>query len=166
MKNIVTQNRIFELNDPNITKREYDTVLKEIHGRVDYVWRELLRISCRKLKWYAFQNDVYSGGGDGSDGGYFNPETDGEFIELNGDYSASEFDGDFENGFPTRFLWTENDIWKQEVLDHIAQNKTRVKVEKEAKKKKADLEKISRAKAITSIKSKLTKEELEYVSFK
>lgn len=159
MKNIITQDRIFKLNDPNVTKREYDAIVKEIGDRVHYVWTNLLKISGRYLGWYAFQNDNYADDSDGSDGGCFDPEKDGEFIELYGDYAHRDIDGDFENGFPTRFLWTENDVWKQEVLNHITQNK-------QAEKQKAKLSEVARTKVIESIKRKLTKEELKYVSFK
>lgn len=166
MKNIIPQERVFKLNDSNVTKREYDAIIVEIGERVDYVWRELMKISRRKLKWYSFQNDRYSGDGDGSDGGYFDPAIDDEFIELNGDYAMRDIDGDFENGFPTRFLWTENDVWKQEVLNHIVQNEAKIKAAEKTKKKNAELSKVARTKAIESIKSKLTKEELKYISFK
>lgn len=166
MKDIIPQDRVLKLNDPNVTKREYDAIVKEIGNRVQYIWTNLLQISGRKLSWYAFQNDVYADDGDGSDGGCFDSETDGEFIELDGDYTRRDIDGDFENGFPTRFLWTENEVWKQEVLNHIAENKAIVETTKQDKKQKAELAKVARTKAIASIKSKLTKEELKYVSFK
>lgn len=166
MKNIIPQDRVLKLNDPNITKREYDAIIEEIGERVDYVWHELLKISGRRLNWYAFQNDIEYDDGDGSSGGSFDPETDGEFIELSGDYASREVDGDFATGFPTRFLWTDDDIWTKEVLNHIAQNKAKVKTAKQAEKQKTELAKVARTKAIESIKSKLTKEELKYVSFK
>lgn len=162
MKNIIPQDRVLKLNDPNVTKREYDAIIEEIGDRVDYIWKTLLKSSRRKLRWYAFQNDVYDDGGNGSDGGCFDPETDGEFIELSGDYASREVDGDFATGFPTRFLWTDDDVWKQEVLNHIDQNKKL----KESEKQKVELAKIEHKKIIESIKSKLTKEELKYVSFK
>ena len=162
MKNIIPQDRVLKLNDPNVTKREYDAIIEEIGERVGYVWRKLLKISGRRLNWYAFQNDVEYDDGDGSSGGSFDPETDGEFIELSGDYASREVDGDFATGFPTRFLWTDDDVWQQEVLNHIDQNKKL----KESEKQKAELTKVARTKIIESIKSKLTKEELKYVSFK
>lgn len=162
MKNIITEERVLKLNDPRITKREYDAIIGEIGERVDYVWRELLKISGRKLNWYAFHNDVYDGEGNGSSGGRFDPEIDGKFIELSGDYTSRGFDGVFAYGFPTRFLWTDDNIWQQEVLNHVDQKKKL----REAEKKRAELAEIEHKKIIESIKSKLTKEELKYITFK
>lgn len=164
---IISKERVLKLNEPDfITKGEYDAIIEEIGDRVDYIWKNLLKISRRNLRWYAFQNDVYDDGGDGSDGGCFDPETDDEFIELSGDYASREVDGDFATGFPTRFLWTDDDVWKQEVLSHIDQNKKLKESEKQSENQKVKLLMINREKIIKSIKSKLTKEELKYITFK
>jgi len=180
----ITKELVRKLNDENITKREYDAIVDEIGKRVDHIWKTLLKISNRKYSWYAFQNDVllkisnrkyswyafqndvYADDGNGSDGGCFDPENDGDFIKLDGDFTRHSFDGDFIDGFPTRFLWTDDDIWKSEVLNHIKQNKIKLDQEDRDKKKKAEAKKIERNKIIESIKSKLSKEELKYVSFK
>jgi len=164
--NIISQDRVLKLNDPNVTKREYDAIIEEIGDRVDYIWRTLLKISNRKLSWYAFQNDNYVDDGNGSDGGCFDPEIDIEFIELYGDYEARDKDGDFETGFPTRFLWTDNDVWKQEVLNHISENQRKEDEQKRLEHQKKNDSNAARDKVIASIKSKLTKEELKYVTFK
>jgi hypothetical protein len=159
MNTIIPKERIVALNNPDIIKREYDAIIAEIDNRVTHIWKTLMKISGRKLDWYAFQNDVDLGRGNGSTGGQFDPKTDSEFIELGGEYSRRDVDGDFQNGFPTRFLWTEDSVWQQEVLSHIEQNRqaTNKKYKNEQQKKNA---------MIVLIKQKLTAEELKYISFR
>lgn len=159
MNTIIPKEKILALNDPDITKRDYDAIIKDIDKRVDYIWRTLMRISGRKLDWYAFQNDVDLGRGNGSTGGCFNPKTDSEFIELDGQYSRRDVDGYFENGFPTHFLWTEDGVWQQEVLSHIEQNKKIINNRQKDEQQKKNA-------VIASIKKKLTAEELKYIIFR
>jgi len=52
-----------------------------------------------------------------------NPRTDNEKLWFEGEYSSSVIDGDFQSGFPTRFIWTKDEVWQKEVLNHIAQNR-------------------------------------------
>jgi len=162
----ITKELVHKLNDENITKREYDDIVDEIGKRVDHIWKTLLKISNRKYRWSAFQNHEQRPQTRSGFGGCFDPENDGDFIRLDGGFICHSFDGDFFDGFPTRFLWTDDDIWKSEVLNHIKQNKIKLDQEDRDKKKKAEAKKIERNKIIESIKSKLSKEELKYVSFK
>jgi hypothetical protein len=104
MSTIIPQERVLALNNPDITKRDYDAIINDIGNRVHYIWTILMKLPGRRLGWYAFQNDVDLGRGNGSTGGCFNPKTDSEFIELVGEYSRRDIDGDFQNGFPTRLV--------------------------------------------------------------
>jgi hypothetical protein len=161
MTEIVSKDRVDKLKDPNISKREYDLIIGDIGRRVDYIWTTLLKISARNYGWFYFQN------GCDDDGGTFNPHIDEEFIELIGEYSGNDkINGIFSDGFPTRFLWTNNEDWKKEVLDHISNNKLNLENEKIKNKEKRETTKIKRKQLIESIKSKLTKEELKVIKFK
>lgn len=162
----LTKDLVLKLKDKNITKKEYDKIVKEIGNRVDDIWHVLLKISKRKLKWYAFRNDIAYSDGNGSDGGTFDIEEDGDFIELSGEYSRNEHDGDFKTGFHTRFLWTPDDEWQKEVLAHVSANKQEIANRKIKLSEKITANKIKRQNIIESIKSKLTKEELKLITFK
>lgn len=102
------------------------TILPAIHEKVDSIWKFILKVQKRKLSWYAFQNDdsCYNNSGDGSDGGEFDPIVDKENIYFQGDYGDSKYkyaNDVYENGFPTKLLWTsfyEADILAQiELMD-------------------------------------------------
>ena len=110
----ISQDRVLKLSNTDITKREYDAIVIEVEDRVNYVWENLLKISDREFVWYVFRGDVNC----------INPRTDNEKLWFEGEYSSSVIDGDFQSGFPTRFIWTKDEVWQKEVLNHIAQNKT------------------------------------------
>lgn len=162
----ITKNDVLLLDDNDISRRKYCDIIDKISDRVDDIWRKIISMSGRKLVWYAFLNDVELGSGNGSTGGEFNPSTDSEFIELIGEYS--KFDNDYykyNEGFPTRFLWTEDVVWQAEVLKNIEESKEKKKTDKAKKVVEKVTEKEKRIKTITEIKSKLSKEELKYVKF-
>lgn len=169
---MIAKERVNKLCDYNISKREYDEIIDEINNRVSKIWREICKISKRRVKWHAFRNDVELGAGPiwrayGSTGGSFDPRADVEFIELGGDYDYDyDRDGDYAHGFYTRFLWTEDEVWKQEVIETIESNKRKFEIEKQKKKEKELTVKAERDRIVAIIKSKLTKEELKYIRFK
>ena len=111
---IISKDRVLKLSNPDITKREYDAIVIEVENRVNYIWENLLKISDREFVWYAFRGDVNC----------INPRTGNDKLWFGGEYSSSVIDGDFQSGFPARFIWTEDEVWQKEVLNHIAQNGT------------------------------------------
>lgn len=163
----LNQEDVLKLNNPHISKREYEAIVECVNDRVNHIWRTLLKTSGRKIEWWAFQNDVSLGDGDGSTGGEYDPATDSEFIELIGEWDANlERDGDFAVGFPTRFLWTEDIVWQAEVINRTKDNVKKIKQERKKAKSRREALKKERQAAIASIKKKLTKEELKHISFK
>jgi len=57
---------------------------------------------------------------------YTESDVDGTSVyhnKANANNSSSVIDGDFQSGFPTRFIWTKDEVWQKEVLNHIAQNR-------------------------------------------
>lgn len=156
------------LSDESITKKQYDKNLKLIEDRVNQIWRDICLSSRRKLDWWAFSNDVDYGNGNGSSGGFFNPDTDSEFIEIIG-YRTSTFNSfyELENGFPTEFLWDDNFSEKAKKIFDDAKNK--LAEEKEKKKTshiKNNAKKLELKKSIQSkVKKILTDEEFKHLSF-
>jgi hypothetical protein len=158
----LTKQDLANLSSDDITKREYNNLISRISDRVDTIWRKICKISGRKLDWWAFENDVDLGNGNGSTGGEFDPESDRDFITIIGDVTRN--DSEYDDGFPTRFLW--EDDWEKEVVQSLeADKKEKLKAKQSAKQKREDL-KIERNINIRLIKAKLTKEELKYITFK
>ncbi len=107
------------LSDPDIKKSDYDQAIKLIHKRVNEIWRYICKASERTLGWWAFENDVELGRGQGSTGGYFDPRTDIPFITLKGQFhlfyttigneeTSENSYYPYQEGFPTELLWDEN----------------------------------------------------------
>ena len=111
---IISKDRVLKLSNPDITKPEYDAIVIEVENRINYIWENLLKISDRVFVWYVFRGDVNC----------INPRTGNDKLWFGGEYSSNVIDGDFQSGFPARFIWTEDEVWQKEVLNHIAQNKT------------------------------------------
>ncbi len=160
----ITKELVEKLKTDDITKKEYNEVVAAIGNKVDEIWRLIIRASGRKLDWYAFQNDVSYGRGNGSSGGEFDPETDMKEIMLKGEFTDVK-DGlydhyDYHYSFPTEFLWLEN--YKEIVFKHLEECKTK----SENKKNKQKKVKEDKGRLVNSIKSKLTPEELKVVQFK
>ena len=155
---------IESLSNPDISKKEYDSAVETIEERVDNVWRHICRLAGIKLDWWAFQNDASFGHGDGSTGGFFNPETDLEFIEIVGERGSSRWPNfEYEDGFPTEFLWSN---YEPVVLGHIEECKRKAGEEVD-KKKSAAVELKNRKDALKEkLKNILSKEELKLISFK
>lgn len=155
---------IESLTDPNITKKAYVEVIAIIDKKVDEIWRYILDISKRKLDWYAFQNDVSYGHGNGSSGGEFNPETDSEFIEFIGEFSHSSNEFyEYNYGFPTRFLWED---YQKEVKQHLLDIVVKSEQVKVVKPQKNSGLLLRKAKLKEKLASFLTPEELKMVKIK
>lgn len=154
------------LSSDSITKKEYESIIGLIATRVDEIWKYILEASKRRLDWYAFQNDVYDGHGNGSSGGAFDPVADAEYIEFTGEFGRI-YENDYypyNEGFPTRFLWEVN--YQDEVEFTIKDAEFKNDSKKDDKKQKRLALKAKREELSKSIKSKLTKEELKCVTFK
>jgi len=155
-----------KLYDPNISKREYDKIVDQIGDRTGEIWRQLCKISNRKLDWWAFGNDVELDRGNGSTGGEFDPNKYKKWIEITGKYDRNYDEYDYDAGFPTEFLWTPDDKWQEIVIKNIKELDTKIKRDKELSKQKREELKERKQKMRKVIESKLTKEELKYILFK
>jgi hypothetical protein len=163
----ITKELVCLLSDENVTVKLQNEILSLVTEKVDEIWRYIIKSSDRILSWYSFSNDdrAYSNDGNGSDGGCFSladyPDEIrfiGEFSQLRNDYY------DYNEGFPTEYLWKEN--WKEIVDNHI---KDAICKQNKADSKKNDnlVKKGKReAELMKSIKSKLTKEEFNFIKKK
>jgi hypothetical protein len=140
------------------------TILPGIHQQIDEIWKFILKSQKRKLSWYAFQNDdsCYNHSGSGSDGGEFDPITDIEYIEFQGDFGASKYkyaNDVYETGFPTELLW--NKFYEADILEQIKLMDAEESRLAEIEKTKKAVAKTRKQTVIENIKSKLTAEEIK-----
>jgi hypothetical protein len=160
----ITKAEFDSLYSNNILKSEYDRIIQKIEKRVWYIWTNLLRISKRSLKWWDFDTELNE-----DSPGYFSPTRYKERIRLIGEFSRQYEDPyyyEYSNSFPTEFLWTNDEIWQSEVLKNIGETITKQKLEKQEAKEKREALKLKKAEMKAWITSKLTAEELKFITFK
>lgn len=142
----------------DITKSEWNRIVRLARERACAVWVKLLALQNRKWIWYDFDNE----GGEEAPG-TFDPKLYQNEVRMIGEYYGS-YDGPFEEGFPTRFLWEPE--WEEEVKQATKEHR-QAKEEKKAKAKlKREKTKKKKAEMRKQIEAKLTKEELKYIKFK
>lgn len=163
----ITKELIEKLTSPDILKKDYDHIIGLIDEKVDDIWRKLLQLSCRKLDWWCFDNDVEYDSGDGSSGGTFDPTRYSNWIYIIGKFSnVNNSYYKYNDGFPTRFLWMEDKDVETEILTNVGQSHAKLLSDKENDDKKQEEKKKKREEMAAIIRAKLTKEELEYIKFK
>lgn len=149
-----------KLSDKNISEKDYGSAINYIEERIDYIWRKICDLTGYDLSWYVFDNEEDE---IESEGGTFDPKIYSERIRFysNGWPFFNVENNPFSDGFPTRFLWTEDDKWIKEVEESV---KNSAKKEKEDKaKRKIYAAKAKKKKALISKISKLSIEELEKI---
>lgn len=145
------------LFDEDIKRKDYANILEQIDVRFDYVFCKAMEILERRIGWYAYGNVA-----DGEDeAGEFDPDIYSDRIEFAGDIRGKTY-GLYENDIPTSWLF--EDFEAQLKIEFVTRKAQLVDEEKEAKQKK-DARKLRRKDVISSIKSKLTAEELSFISF-
>lgn len=160
----LTEQEVKSLCDDKISKNQYDYIIAKISAKTEIIWKYIISKSNRSLSWWAFINDRPYRDGDGSDGGFFRPDVDSDFITIIGENTYSKLDGySLNEGFPTEFLWTDYKSW---VDSHVELCKESTKNKKEQDKLKKEKSSENRKKLIQSIRSKLSKEELSIINFK
>ncbi len=159
----MTKERIDQLLDETITRKEYYSILAEIEGVVDEIWRYIIKFSGAKLKWWAFDNDVELGHGNGSTGGEFDLNEYLDWICIIGENTLNN-DSPYYDGFPTKLLY--NDNWREIVEKEILKSKEDKVKQKAIDKQKREEKKKNRLWLKEQIQSKLTKEELKIIKFK
>ena len=154
---LVEKALVDSLYNENISHKEYKRNVAKINEAVNEIWRWIIEESGRIMEWWAFQNDVSYGHGNGSSGGEFDPLEDKEWIEIQGEYTLCKIPGYLYNsGFPTSFLWED---YKSIVTKHLEEIAEKSKSVSESRKKRT-------AELKRSVRRKLTKEELSIIYFK
>jgi len=166
----ITKEQFDKLYSDNVSKREYDETIHLIYERFEEIVKKIL--PKRQRQWFDYQNCGYD---NDTSTGYFNPNTykleigiGGEYADLPEPYNmGSGIEGGYlENSFPTRWLWTDDEEWLKEFNTNIEKYKQEKLQEKKLAKQKRDELKKRKAMFRGIIKSKLTKEELKYITFK
>jgi len=171
----ITKAEFDKLYSPDITKREYD----EIVDRIDNRFFEIVKIMIPRMNrkgWLDYGNCDYDSEDSNGKFDLYDYKTE---IPVGGNYSilpkpyeygSGEPNGWMENSFPTRWLWED---FEPEFRQAVAKEKREELRAKELAKQKKELSKLkqvefnkNKAEMRKSITSKLTPEELKYISFK
>ncbi len=155
---MITKSQFDRLYDENITKKEYDYVIREIDKRFDYICKAILNLNCQG-RWYDYGNADYD---NETHTGCFDPEEYKEYIEITGGNISPKLES-FDLSFPTRWLWEDF----EEEFKNMLEKEKADKQEKIKKKKEQKAESLKRREMIKNqIKAKLTPEEFKMIRFK
>lgn len=162
---IIKKEEFDELYKDDIAKKRYDAIIEKIESRVHEILHSLDMAKHIKLHWYCYENGSLE---EEDMGGYFDPESCTEYIKLIGAIKFKEhmeiFSGDEEASIPVRWLWEQNyleECSKARTDFDKKKNEEKLKLSQEAK-----VHKEIKTKMIASIKTKLSTEELKFISFK
>lgn len=117
----IDKSMLDELKNHNtLTVARQNEILGIINTRVDEIFRFICDAAGAKLNWYSYSTDdrAYCSDGDGSDGGVFDINQYETDIWIIGDWSENLCE--FEECFPTRFLWED---YEDEVLKDFSKVK-------------------------------------------
>ena len=147
-----------KLYSENITKKEYNEIIKKIDRRFSEIMLDL-KPSIKKRGWFDYGNCTYTD----SNGsyGYFDRTLYEKEIMIGGEYA--ELPEPFSYYIPTKWLWQdyreEFDSMTREYIENLSKKKAQAKIKAQQRKLKKDKLKLS-------IKNKLTEEELKIIKFK
>lgn len=154
----ITKKEFESLYDSSITLKKYNEIVSKIDERFTEIVLTIIP-NIRKKGWFDYGNCNYDRGGEGK----FDSRSYQEEITVGGDYALLPEPYAIDNAFPTRWLWEDfEDEFKKSVDDY---SKEQASIELDKKLKQIELEK-KKEKFRKIIESKLTKEELKYISFK
>lgn len=163
----MTKERFDLLYDPDIKKCQYDAIIGEVNKRFGGV----VNLISKGKDWFVYDNYDYKSE---DDAGEFDPIEYKTEIGIAGDRHLKEpYENCGDRYIPTRWLWTDDaDILKEyntnvtifERDEEIKKNRIKQKLE-ELKLKKEEMKRKKPA-MILAIKSKLTEEELKFITFK
>lgn len=146
-----------ELDSDGIRKKRYEAILSAIDERFDYIINRAMEILERKNEWYAYSNAP-----EGEDeGGEFDLNEYRTHIEFIGDIRGNTY-GLYVDSIPTKWLFED---FEEALAAEFKNAKAKDAHEKATAAQKAQERKQRRPAVIASIKSKLTEEELSFVSF-
>ena len=142
------------LYSKDITKKEYDRVINKIDVRFSEIMTTLVP-SLKEHGWFDYDNNLKDREG------YF--DTSGYKIKIDVGGEGFELPEPFGVSIPTRWLWED---YKEEFKSEVIQYEELKNKLKEHNKMYRDKLKAKRKLLKESIKSKLTKAELNIIKFK
>jgi hypothetical protein len=163
---VVTKELVDKLYDPNISKREYDSIIYAIDERFSDVVTLIHPTITNRNGWFVYGNFDYDSE---EDEGHFDPDRYKDEICIGGKCLFPEpycFTDEGNGYIPTRWLWTDDEDILKEYKKEVKQSKKEKERKKEKNKQKRKELKERKKKMKIIITSKLSKEELKYIQFK
>jgi hypothetical protein len=162
----ITKEQVNRLYDDRISKKEYDEIIELIDERFGDVVTLILPKITQGDGWFVYGNYRYE---DENNEGHFDIDQYKNEICIGGNCLFPEpyCFTDQGNGYiPTRWLWTDDDDILKEFHRKVERAKKETQKRKDLAAQKRQELQLRKAKFKAIIQSKLTKEELRYISFK
>lgn len=158
----ISKEQFDKLYSDNVLKWEYDEIIESIDQR----FREVVSLVNKKLGWFVYGN--YDDDSE-TDNGYFDVESNKEFIPVGGEGNFPEpfcFSDEGIGFIYTRWLWMDDNDILEEYKAEVEEAKLEKEKEKQIEKQKRQDKKAKKEEMKKIISSKLSKEELKYIKFK
>ncbi len=157
----ITKEEFENLFSDGISKRDYDYIISKINIRFSEILDKMI-INRNPLSWQDYGNCTYN---DEESNGHFDPHEYKEYIQVGGHYTylPEPYKSNFDNSFPTRWLWEDFEKELEKEIEIHKQNKFAKKMKDKSRREELKIKKIEFTEII---KSKLTQEELKYIKFK
>ena len=168
----LTPEEFHRLYSPDVLKKEYD----EIIGRINERFGDVVELIYPRIKgrgWFDYSNCDYESE---HSGGKFDPDRYKTEITIGGSCNFPEPYCNTDAGcgyIPTRWLWTDDADILKEFKEEVEKARLAVEQKKLANKQRHESQKLKqklfaskRDEMQKSIKSKLTPDELRYISFR
>lgn len=167
----MTRESVFELLNENITVREHRRITRESENRALFIMSSIFEMTgcvCWALAFTDGKLDEYDNCTD--EVGTFTLYREQETVSFKAIRSTpeSEFSIPYVNDyyFPVEFMWMDNGQWREIVNFKIAERRAEVETKRTLNAKLEFERTIERQRMIDSIKSKLTQEEIDFITVK
>lgn len=149
----ITKQDFDKLYDENISKKEYDRIIKLIDARFVSIVEKMIP-NIPNQAWFCYGNCSNRD----RTNGFFDPQLYRENIYIGGHINVPD---PFESfGIPARWLWEDFEDEMKLAIQKAKLEETKRNLQAEADKREREIKKIEMH---SQIKSKLSEEELKYV---
>ncbi len=171
---LIPYEEFLKLKNDNTPIGQYRSIMERIVDRCNFIVRRIAELQSIEVEWWDFDNLP----GDRDDGtGEFDVKAYSDEVTFCGEfrntkktsrlpYAFINDEDNYEDHFPTEWIWTENSVWEKRVEETRRGYAEAIEAKRIKEEEKNSKKKTRKDAAIASIKSKLTPEELSYIKWK
>lgn len=172
---LIPHEEFLKLKSDDTPIGQYRSIMDRVTYRCDFIVRRIAELQSIEVEWWDFDN-LPENRDDGT--GEFDVQSYSDEVTFCGEFRSTEKktsrlpyafindEDNYENHFPTEWIWTENAVWEKQVEETRRGYAEAIEAKRIKEAEKREKKKTRKDAAIASIKSKLTPEELSYIKWK